>query len=358
MPIIKQGTTVIMVGALIKTSDGYTRSNTQALTTAKVKLSKNAAALANKACTKASCVSTHGMYRVFLSTVDSGTPGLLKVSVAATACLPWEMDYNVIPVKPWNSIFVGSDNLEVDVVQYNGAATTLLTTGDLDAAVAGVSTFSSGQVDAALVAFVGTTEWNDAIADLSTLSTADLDDAVSGLSTISTGDIDLGLQTFVGSTEWDDAIGGLSTLSTADLDTALSAYGACTDAISSRLPTALTSDGYIKADAIMVNGETPKGTTDVADVILLTPANLLRTDTQGNVKITTAARAEPGQGAPPVNADMALKADYLYKSWRNKKTQDSSTWSLYNDAGAVVDQKATISDDGSTATFGEIGSGA
>jgi len=301
MPIIKQGTTVIMVGPFLKTSDGYTRSNTQALTTAKVKLSKNDAALVNKDCTKASCVSTHGMYRVFLaSSADSNTLGRLFVSVAATACLPVWKEYNVVSTNQWNSIFVDSDKLQVDVTQNNGAAATMVATAELDSA----------------------------------------------------------LTAFVGTTDWDDAIGGLSTLSTADLDTALSAYGACTDAISSRLPTALTSDGYIMADAIMVNGETPKGTTDVADVILLTPANLLRTDTQGNVKITTAARSEPAQGAPLAAADLAKKVDYLYKSWRNKKTQDSSTWSLYNDAGTVVDQKATIGDDGSTATFGEIGSGA
>jgi hypothetical protein len=304
MPIIKQGTTVIMVGPFLKSSNGYTRSNTQALSTSKVKLSKNDAALANKACTKASCVSTHGMYRIFLTTADSGTLGRLFVSVAATACLPVWKEYNVVAAKQWNSIFVDSDKLEVDVVQYNGGNTTAITTGKLDAAiVAKGSTFSSGQLTAALEAFVGTTDWDDAIGGLSTLSTADLDTAI-------------------------DAA-GLSTLSTGDLDDALTAYAPTTEAVS-----------------------------DITAAIFVTPANKLRTDTQGNVLLTTAARAEPGQGAPAVNADAMKKLDYLFKSWRNKKTQDATTWSLYNDAGAVVDQKATISDDGTTATIGEIGSGA
>lgn len=301
MPVMKQGTTVIMVGPLLKSSNGYTRSNTQSLSTLKVKLSKNDAALANKACTKASCVSTHGMYRVFLSTVDSGTLGRLLVSVAATACLPVWKEYNVVALKQWNSIFVDSDKLEVDVVQNNGGAATMVATAELDSALA---------------VFVGTTDWNDAIADLSTLSTGDLDDAVSGLSTLSTGDLDA-------------AVTGYSTLSTADLDDALTAVGPTTE-----------------------------GLDDIAGAILLSTSNKMYADTVGNVRITTAARAEPGQGAPAVNADAMKKVDYLFKSWRNKKTQDSSTWSLYNDAGAVVDQKATISDDGSTATFGEIGSGA
>ena len=69
------------------------------------------------------------------------------------------------------------------------------------------------------------------------------------------------------------------------------------------------------------------------------------------------ARAEPGQGAPPVNPDVVTKIDYLYKAWRNKVEQTATTMSVYNDAGTVVDQKATVSDDATTATKGEIVTG-
>jgi hypothetical protein len=68
-------------------------------------------------------------------------------------------------------------------------------------------------------------------------------------------------------------------------------------------------------------------------------------------------RGEPGAGAPPVNPDAMTKLDYLYKAWRNKKEQTSSAFSLYDDAGTTVDHQATVSDDGTTATFGEIGAG-
>jgi hypothetical protein len=68
--------------------------------------------------------------------------------------------------------------------------------------------------------------------------------------------------------------------------------------------------------------------------------------------------AEPGQGAPAATNTLAAKINYLYKAWRNKKMQDATTFELYNDAGAVVDQKATVSDDGTDYTFGEIVSGA
>ena len=70
------------------------------------------------------------------------------------------------------------------------------------------------------------------------------------------------------------------------------------------------------------------------------------------------ARAEPGQGAPPVNPDAMTKIDYLYKNWRNRKTQTSDTLSIFADDATTVDQKSTISDDGTTGERGEVGTGA
>ena len=67
--------------------------------------------------------------------------------------------------------------------------------------------------------------------------------------------------------------------------------------------------------------------------------------------------AVPSQGAPGPTITLAAKLNYLYKFARNKIVQDATTLEIYNDAGAVVDHKATISDDGSDYTRGEIGSG-
>lgn len=67
--------------------------------------------------------------------------------------------------------------------------------------------------------------------------------------------------------------------------------------------------------------------------------------------------AEPGQAAPPATTTLAVKIGYQYKAMRNKKTQTATQFSLYNDAGDTVDQKSTTSDDGTTFTQGEIGSG-
>lgn len=69
------------------------------------------------------------------------------------------------------------------------------------------------------------------------------------------------------------------------------------------------------------------------------------------------ARGEPGQGAPPVNPDMATKVDWIYKAFRNKTTQTATQYSLYADDGTTIDTKASLSDDGTTATRGELATG-
>lgn len=76
-----------------------------------------------------------------------------------------------------------------------------------------------------------------------------------------------------------------------------------------------------------------------------------------NTNTFIASRSEPGQGAPPVGASTMEKIDYLYKAWRNRKTVAGGVWSLFGDDGTTVDQKTTVSDDGTTATVGEIVTG-
>src|SRR5574343_491630 len=69
--------------------------------------------------------------------------------------------------------------------------------------------------------------------------------------------------------------------------------------------------------------------------------------------LNTDTYAEPGQGNPPATASIEQKLGYMYKNWRNKKTQTSSEWALYADDGTTKDQEAAVSDDGTTTTKGE-----
>jgi hypothetical protein len=84
-----------------------------------------------------------------------------------------------------------------------------------------------------------------------------------------------------------------------------------------------------------------------------------KTDVNAEVvdALATDTYAEPGQGTPAATTTLAAKINYLYKNWRNKKTQTSSQFSLYADDATTVDQKSATSDDGTTATRGEIATG-
>jgi hypothetical protein len=71
----------------------------------------------------------------------------------------------------------------------------------------------------------------------------------------------------------------------------------------------------------------------------------------------TTNRAEPARGNPAASTTFLAKIDYLYKAWRNKKTVTASEESLFADDATTVDQKASLSDDGTTLTRGEMGTG-
>lgn len=67
--------------------------------------------------------------------------------------------------------------------------------------------------------------------------------------------------------------------------------------------------------------------------------------------------AEPGQEAPPATTTLVKKIGYLFKLARNRITQDTTTLKIYADDATTVDQKATVSDNGTTYDRGEIASG-
>jgi hypothetical protein len=73
--------------------------------------------------------------------------------------------------------------------------------------------------------------------------------------------------------------------------------------------------------------------------------------------LNTDTFAEPGQEAPGATVSLVKKIGYLYKAFRNKSTQTATTYSLYNDDAATVDQKSAVSDDGTTLTRGEVATG-
>lgn len=67
--------------------------------------------------------------------------------------------------------------------------------------------------------------------------------------------------------------------------------------------------------------------------------------------------AEIGQETPAATQTIRKMLAYLYKAWRNKSDQTATLYQLYGDDAATVHQKATVSDDATTFTKGEIATG-
>ena len=78
---------------------------------------------------------------------------------------------------------------------------------------------------------------------------------------------------------------------------------------------------------------------------------------QTDLDTLTDARGEPAQGTPPASNTTNGKVDVIYKQLINPQDSDGTTEQLYNNAGAVVDQKRTVSSAGGTVTKAKVVSG-
>lgn len=117
--------------------------------------------------------------------------------------------------------------------------------------------------------------------------------------------------------------------------------------------------GEIASEIASILGDTDELQSDDVPGLIAALNNISAAQVNAEVvdALNTDTYAEPGQGAPAATASLAAKVGYLYKAWRNKKEQTATELSLYDDAGTTVDQKSTVSDDGTTTTVGEIASG-
>jgi len=152
-----------------------------------------------------------------------------------------------------------------------------------------------------------------------------------------------------------DGLGAIKTETAAILvDTAeIGAAGAGLTAIN--LPNqTMDITGNLSGSVGSVTGAVGSVTGSVGSNLELGPAEV-------NAEVVDALNvdtyAEPAQGAPGATVSLATKIGYLYKAFRNRKNQTATTWQLFNDDATTVDHKSTVSDDGTTAEFGEIATG-
>lgn len=121
------------------------------------------------------------------------------------------------------------------------------------------------------------------------------------------------------------------------------------DAATGAVPVASIAAGAITAAAIA---------TDAIDADALAADALTEINAQVVDALNVDTYAEPGQGNPAATASLVTKIGFLYKAWRNKSTTTATEYALYADDGTTKDQEAVLSDDATTASKGEVSTGA
>jgi hypothetical protein len=174
------------------------------------------------------------------------------------------------------------------------------------------------------------------------LTTANLDSALTAYNAATSGDVDAAL-----------TAASLATMASLNALSGIVATQASLNALSGIVATQASLNTL--ANYITANVTT---TADIdAALAVYDPATSANVDAALLNVLNTVTRTEPGQGAPASNAPLGTKIDYLFKAWNSRHTQDATTYKLYNAAGTVVDQKATVADDGTTFDRGVIVSG-
>jgi len=112
----------ILLGRFVDSGDGNTEETELTIANTDIKLFKSGATtLASKNSGGATHIA-NGMYYAVLDATDTDTLGALEIHVHVSGVLSVKLSCVVYPQKVYDSLFAGSDNLEVDIIQLLGTA--------------------------------------------------------------------------------------------------------------------------------------------------------------------------------------------------------------------------------------------
>lgn len=324
MQILKQSTAVdVLIGPFVDSTDGYTAETG---VSPAVKLSKNGQALAAKNDATTPVHDADGYYNCELDATDTDTVGTLVLTVVGSATsLPVRHEYTVVEENVYDMIYASGGDLgtTIDAI--------LTDTAEIGSAGAGLT--EAGGTGDQLTAVPWNSSWDTEVQ-----------------SEVNDGLVALGLDhllsaSVTGTDVTDNSIIAklVSSSATADWDTFVNT----TDSLQA------TRDHVGDGTNLTEAGGTGDQLTAVPwNTAWATPVNDEVVDA-----LATDTYAEPGQGAPGATVSLSTKISYIYKAWRNQSTQTSSQYTLYADDASTVDQKAAVSDDGTTFTRGEVATG-
>lgn len=388
MLYLKQSTASqsVVIGPFVDDTDGATAETGLTIASTDIKLSKAGGTMASKN----SGGGTHdanGWYTITLDATDTATVGTLQVSCKVAGALAVFHEYHVLEEAVFDALFAAS---AAGPLQSTVAGRTLDVTaggaagidwGNVENQSTSVS-FSNTTIDTVDVVAGHTPQTGDNFARLGAPSGVSISADIADLPTVA----EFEARTLVASAYFDpaaDTVANVTTVGTVSGSVTLGngAHGGVAAVLTlerlivasttSNEPAIIATGNGTGAGMELVGGSMQAGLVARADgssqsYIGGAPGiaslgdgtiDIDATDIAQILALLDDPRTEPSQGAPPVNPDLATKIDYLYKAWRNKKTQTADTMSVFDDAGTTVDHKATVSDDGTTATVGEVGTG-
>jgi hypothetical protein len=408
----------VPLGYFVDSTDGNTEETGLTIANTDIKVWKTGATtLANKNSGGATHIS-NGIYYAVLDATDTDTLGPLVIFVHVSGALTVRLECCVLAANVYDSFIAATDKLDVNTAEISGTTVStssaqigvnVVNAGGTAWASGAITSgvFGSGAITAAAIApdAIGASElaadavteiaagvWNSAratytsagsfgegVASVQGSVTGSVNSVTTGVTVTTNNDktgysltqtfptnfsslaITAGGEVTVGTNNdktgytltvtpptsadiadavWDEDLSGHTTAGSAGK--ALSDAG---DPWSTAVPGAYSagSAGYIlgtNLDATVSSRSTLTAAAVNTEVV-----DALNTDTY----------AEPGSGAPGATISLAQKIGYLYKAFRNKVTQTSTEYTLYADDESTAHQKATVNDDGTTFTRGEVG---
>jgi hypothetical protein len=326
-------------------------------------ISKNGGAWANTTATLTAV--GNGYYTVSLSASELDTVGIISVRYDSANTAEFNMDAQVVPWDPYDSVRMGLTALPNAAAEAAGG---LYTRGT---GAGQINQHDDGFINVNLIAVNGQTQTAgdifDSLGATSAIAgTGDPDNSTGvvaylkqlinimiGSSGINPFPAEAAPGNFVSLAEVIHAIHedvtGLAGAAMRGTDSAALA-SVCTEARLSELDAGTAGKAANQIDIIQVDT-----TTDIpASISALNDLSAADVNAQVVDVIRTDTSTLPAQGAPPATPTLEEMILYLYKAFRNKKEQTATEWRIYDDAGTTVDHKSTVSDDGTTATKGEV----
>lgn len=119
---LKQSTAAtVKLGPFLDENDGKTAETGLTIGQADIRLSKNGGAFTQTNNAAGGTHDENGWYGVALDTTDTGTLGRLIVSIHESGALPVWHDFIVLPAHVYDGLVAGTDYMQVDAVQVEGA---------------------------------------------------------------------------------------------------------------------------------------------------------------------------------------------------------------------------------------------